>query len=67
LLGRIALDNEKCTEFQRPTHAAPFDRAIRRCAELRENLDHNVEGGLRIIPGVHIGLNESDLHAALGC
>ena len=33
---------------------------------MRKNFDHNVEGRLRIIPNVHVGPNESDLHTALG-
>src|SRR5262249_6974799 len=32
----------------------------------RGNFDNNLEGRLRIVPGMHIGLNEINLHASLG-
>ena len=66
LLRRVALDDQKSAGLQRAPHPSPFYRAFRRQAELRENFDHNGEGRLWIIPAMHIGLNESDLHTSLG-
>src|SRR5262245_3151383 len=66
LLRRIALDDQNSAGLQRAPHAAPLFRALRRRAELRKNFDHDVEGRLWIIPNVHVGANEGNLHTPVG-
>ena len=64
LLGRVALHDQQPAGFQRPPHAGPFPRALGRRAELREDFNDHVERIGWITPGVHVGMQQCDLHAA---
>src|SRR5215470_19400462 len=65
LLGRVALDDQEPARLERLAHAAPLQRSLRRRAELREDLDHNIERRLWVVEGMHVGLREGDRHTAL--
>ena len=65
LLRRIALHDQEPAGFERAPHAGPFQRALGGRRELREDFGDDVEGRIRIGPGVHVGLDEGDRNTAL--
>ena len=67
LLWCVTLKDQKSAGFERAPHARPFQTSFRRQAELRENLDDDVEGGFGIIPCMGVGLQKGDIDTALGC